>query len=252
MGTSDYLTQLQQDREDLVDNLETKGITGLTGDETFTELVPEVLNISGGGGADLNDYFELAPTTISTVATWAKDNFIKGNAITNLTLTIPSGVTSLNGLFYEWLYPSVPKVVCGNNVTDMGYMYTYNNYASANNTITSIDTSGLNTTNVTSMYRMFAGLKGLTELDLSNFTVKTGLDARGMFNSCTNLMKIDMRNFEFTRADSTVQMFGSTNDTYVPANCLIIVKDTTQKNWFTTNFSRLTNVMTVSEYEASL
>lgn len=48
------LTQLESDRQDLVDNLETKGITGLTGDETFTELVPEVLNIpSGGGGGDL-------------------------------------------------------------------------------------------------------------------------------------------------------------------------------------------------------
>lgn len=45
MTTADYLEQLQHDREDLVDNLETKGITGLTGDETFTELVPEVLNI---------------------------------------------------------------------------------------------------------------------------------------------------------------------------------------------------------------
>ena len=53
MTTSDYLTQLQQDREDLVDNLEAKGITGLSGDETFTELVPEVLNIpSGSGGLD--------------------------------------------------------------------------------------------------------------------------------------------------------------------------------------------------------
>ena len=52
--TADYLNQLEQDREDLVDNLETKGITGLTGDETFTELVPEVLNIpSGGGSANL-------------------------------------------------------------------------------------------------------------------------------------------------------------------------------------------------------
>ena len=45
MTTSDYLTQLQQDKQDLVDNLTEKGITGLTGDETFTELVPEVLNI---------------------------------------------------------------------------------------------------------------------------------------------------------------------------------------------------------------
>lgn len=61
MTTSDYLEQLIQDRDDLVDNLTTKGISGLTGDETFTELVPEVLNIpSGGGGAveekDVNFY----------------------------------------------------------------------------------------------------------------------------------------------------------------------------------------------------
>ena len=53
MTTADYLNQLEQDRHDLVDNLETQGITGLTGDETFTELVPEVLNIqTGGGGLD--------------------------------------------------------------------------------------------------------------------------------------------------------------------------------------------------------
>ena len=50
--TADYLTQLEEDRQDLVDNLETKGITGLSGNETFTELVPEVLNIPSGGGND--------------------------------------------------------------------------------------------------------------------------------------------------------------------------------------------------------
>lgn len=53
MTTSDYLEQLQQDKSDLVDNLTTKGITGLTGDETFTELVPEVLNIPSGGSSDI-------------------------------------------------------------------------------------------------------------------------------------------------------------------------------------------------------
>ena len=45
MQTSDYLEQLVQDRDDLVTNLTTQGITGLTGDETFTELVPQVLDI---------------------------------------------------------------------------------------------------------------------------------------------------------------------------------------------------------------
>lgn len=43
---NEQLTQLASDRDDFVDNLEAKGITGLTGDETITELVPEILNIS--------------------------------------------------------------------------------------------------------------------------------------------------------------------------------------------------------------
>ena len=51
MTTSDYLEQLIQDRDNLVDNLTTMGIEDLTGDETFTELVPKVLHIPSGGGA---------------------------------------------------------------------------------------------------------------------------------------------------------------------------------------------------------
>ena len=47
---ADYLNQLETDRQTLVTNLTTKGITGLVGNETFTELVPRVLEIEGGGG----------------------------------------------------------------------------------------------------------------------------------------------------------------------------------------------------------
>ena len=41
------LDNLDSIREDLVDNLEIKGITGLSGDEKFDELVPKVLDITG-------------------------------------------------------------------------------------------------------------------------------------------------------------------------------------------------------------
>lgn len=43
-----YLESLINDRNTLADNLVSKGIPGITGDETFTELVPEVLNIPSG------------------------------------------------------------------------------------------------------------------------------------------------------------------------------------------------------------
>ena len=71
---SEQLIQLISDRDDLVDNLTTKGITGLTGDETFTELVPEVLNIpSSGGGRDWSEIgYSSEPNTIQIGIDYAK------------------------------------------------------------------------------------------------------------------------------------------------------------------------------------
>lgn len=48
--TADYLTQLERDRDNLADNLVTMGVEA-SQSETFTSLVPKVLDISGGGGA---------------------------------------------------------------------------------------------------------------------------------------------------------------------------------------------------------
>ena len=47
MQTSDYLVQLRNDKKALVDNLVGKGVSA-TSDETFTTLVPKVLDIRSG------------------------------------------------------------------------------------------------------------------------------------------------------------------------------------------------------------
>lgn len=49
--TSDYLTQLQADKQAIVDNLEERGITVSSG-ATFTDLVPLVESIPSGGGSE--------------------------------------------------------------------------------------------------------------------------------------------------------------------------------------------------------
>lgn len=49
--TADYLTQLQADKQTLVNNLVAKGVEA-TNDETFTSLVPKVADIQAGGGED--------------------------------------------------------------------------------------------------------------------------------------------------------------------------------------------------------
>jgi hypothetical protein len=51
MTTSDYLTQLQKDKEVLVTNLQDKGVDA-TSEETFTTLCPKVADIQTGGGDD--------------------------------------------------------------------------------------------------------------------------------------------------------------------------------------------------------
>lgn len=76
----------------------------------------------------------------------------------------------------------------------------------------------------------------------SNQLTKTN----NMFSGCNALQLIDMRKLRFTNVTSSSGMFSN-----VPNNCLIIVKDDTEKTWITTNFTNLTNVKTVAEYEAS-
>lgn len=88
---AEQLTQLTQDRDDLVDNLTTKGISGLTGDETFTELVPEVLNISGGG-TDLSEYFA---TTIQINGNYPRGSTLITKIPGPLTLQQNPGAPSL-------------------------------------------------------------------------------------------------------------------------------------------------------------
>lgn len=91
----------------------------------------------------------------------------------------------------------------------------------------------------------FYNCSSLEEIDLS--TCDSYLYyASNMFNGCSNLRKIDIRNM--TIDSSYVYSYGSML-TNVPTDCLIIVKDDTAKSWFNTNFSNYTNIKTVSEYE---
>ena len=85
---NEYIDQLKEDRSDLVDNLETQGITGLTGDETFTQLVPQVLNISGGGEGQIIQY-DVMPTPSAEL----EDKIIQYTGATDSTYT--------NGYFYK-------------------------------------------------------------------------------------------------------------------------------------------------------
>lgn len=101
---------------------------------------------------------------------------------------------------------------------------------------------------IENMNTMFGNCTSLTRLDLSSWNVSNVVNTSYMFNNCVSLQFIDLRTFDFSRITNYTNMFGSSSY-IVPTNCLIIVADNTQKQWLRSKFSSYTNVKTVEEYE---
>jgi surface protein len=111
--------------------------------------------------------------------------------------------------------------------------------------LTELDASKLDTSKVTTMYGMFQNCSKLTEIDVSNFNTNNVTNMGRMFYGCSKLAKLDIRNFTFDKVSSGGNMFNN-----VPADCEIIVKSDTEKQWVLTQRSDFTNVKTVAELES--
>ena len=72
----------------------------------------------------------------------------------------------------------------------------------------SVDTTGWDTSAVTTMRDMFFGCSKLTTVDVSNFDTSAVTFMRGMFQSCTALTSLDVSNFD-TSAVTTMDMMFS-------------------------------------------
>lgn len=84
--------------------------------------------------------------------------------------------------------------------TDMGYMFT--DYKGSE-----LDTSSLNTSNVTNMYSMFCYCSNLTVLDVNNFDTSKVTNMKYMFDSCSNLTTLDISNFNTSSVTGMSYMF---------------------------------------------
>lgn len=208
------LTQLVQDRDDLVTNLTTKGITGLTGDETFTELVPEVLNIPTGTDWSAIGYNE-APEFVQDNYDYAKDIYdnwdntetdyhemFLGGSMYYMPFVDTSNGTDFSGMFYSCIYLTTVPQFDTSNGTNFSEMFK-NCYKLSH--IPLLDTS-----NGTDFHSMFDSCMVLTEvpnLDTSNCT-----DFSRMFFYCVELTTIPQ--LDTSKATKFESMFGET-DTYV-------------------------------------
>jgi surface protein len=254
----EQINQLKIDKQNLVNILNNMGVEA-NDNETFTSLTPKVGTIAGK--EDLTNELTTYDSELTiqdnnlasiyealenkgVIATKYKPRHISfyyydgtelNEEIANLDT---SNVTNMKNVFGY----------CGNltsldlstfdtsNVTDMFYMF---NYCQK---LMNVDLSSFNTNNVTNISGMFRFCRKLTSLDLSNFNTSNVTNMSQMFYYCTSLKKIDIRNFTFDKVTSYNSIFGD-----VPADCEIIVKDDTAKEWVLTARSDLTNVKTVAE-----
>ena len=86
-------------------------------------------------------------------------------------------------------------------VTDMAYMF-----AGISN-LTSLDLSNFDTSKVTDMQWMFAGISNLTSLDLSNFDTSNVTDMEAMFRAMPSLTSLDLSSFDTSKVTDMQNMF---------------------------------------------
>ena len=215
--TSEYLQQLQTDKQNLVDNLVTKGVSA-SNDETFTSLVPKVLDIQSGGGEklEIND---------------ARYLFYKGARLNSLNqlLNACKNVTNCSYMFHSCInLDSINlKSLDTSNVTTMAYMF-YNC-----SSLTNIDLSNFNTSKTTSMSNMFNACRSLKSIDLSVFDASRVTSMSSMFYNCDNLKKVIINNPVVFNLRTTVFLATPINDgtgfIYVPDDLVETYKSAT--NW---------------------
>ena len=74
------------------------------------------------------------------------------------------------------------------------------------NSITSLDLSGWNTSNVTNMSSMFCNCNSLTSLDLSGWNTSNVTDMRAMFSRCSYLTYLDLSGFNTSNVTNMSSM----------------------------------------------
>ena len=289
MSISQEITRIQNAKASLKTSINAKTdlqhqITTETIDNygNFVDSIPVARNWTTIGYTEeptfINDGYEYAVQIKNNYDTSTTDWFQRYYQNHNLVffpLIDTSNVETMRQAFRECIHLlKVPAITISTLCTNTGWMFgncaslreiDFTNFNTSN--VTNMDymffrcftiykeTMPFNTSKVSTMEHMFEDCWNLVELDLSNFTSEAITTCANMFYNCRSLTKLDMRKFDFSRLSSSssrTNMFGS-SASYGPANnCLIIVKDTTQKNTLKGYFSRLSNIKTVDEYEASL
>lgn len=196
--TTDYLTQLQTDKQTLVTNLVAKGVEA-DNSETFTTLVPKVADIQSGG--DVSDYFTtplVKGGLANNIYTYSYTSGINASLLkipANISFSsYDSGIAMFRGC--KNLVDCSSLVTANTSVlTSMHEMF---QWCSSLQTVPLFDTS-----NVVDMANTFTACISLTSVPLFNTSKVTTMGS--MFSDCSKLLEIP--NFDTSNVTNMYAMF---------------------------------------------
>ena len=199
---NEYIDQLKSDKSDLKTNLQTKGITGLTSSDTFTQLVPKVLDIpevqnqnkevtmySNGNVVLEPDSGYTGLGTVSVTVDVAPDltPYFKTNLSEGAVTLIKKFPSNMTNSLTSWL--SVFSGFKGLEELPLMNTSSVTTFEQAFRYCTSITTAPLyNTSNVSSFRLCFSDCSALTSVPLLDLSHATTCYA--MFDNCTSLTTV--------------------------------------------------------------
>lgn len=221
-GTSDTA---QTGWENTIKKLPKYTFNGTTAQRLFTNYK--------GTEIDLSNFNTMNTTTMQSI-------FYECSSLTSLNLGNfdTSKLTNINSMFQSC--SALINLNINNFVASK--VTTMNNMFRDCKALKNLDLSSFNAINLTSATFAFMSCTSLETINLSNFANAKQVNVSQMFYNCTALNNINMSSFDFTKTTNYTNMFQN-----VPKDCYILVKDETQKNWFTTYQSKMTNVHYIGE-----
>ena len=104
---------------------------------------------------------------------------------------------------FDSIWSSIKEAIAVDKVsfTDTSYMFYYCQ------SLTALDLSNFDTSNVTDMRYMFNECSKLTNLDLSNFDTSKVTGMNSMFDNCSSLTTLDLSHFDTSNVTSMNSMF---------------------------------------------
>jgi len=134
--------------------------------------------------------------------------YIMGSTIYDLFFQTDSDFL-LSNSNSSYLFYNFTNLTVINNISMLRTYYVINMEEIFENcsSLTSLDLSSFDTSNVTTMYYMFDDCSSLTSLDLSNFNTSSVINMGNMFWDCSSLTNLNLTSFETSNVSNMGFMF---------------------------------------------